>query len=467
MRRRSKISAVIFGLLLLCVGAWLGLGMANLVFFKPLNDYTRDTMAGIGLPITNHGQERIDRLLATLKFNQTNNLAPEVVATVLEPSVVQIIRHSGFGGQASGVIVDEDGTILTNYHVVAEDAEVSVKISDGRNFKARVLGGDSRTDLAVIRLIPANEPGGKIQNLVAAKLGDSDKMLKAEKVLAFGAPYGLSQTVTEGIISAKERTNVGIADYEDFLQTDAAINPGNSGGPLVNLRGEVIGINTAIVSRTGAYTGVGFAIPINMARDIMKKLIEHGEVVRGYFGIKIAEVSGRGALVRNVTPGSPAAKAGLAENDLIVEYDGTPLDSMAQFRNYVAMAEIGSTVTLKYYRGKKKMTADVVIEREPPIGVFEDSKLGITVRDLNYAEQRKSPAGVAITNISDDSILKSRIVDVGSIIVRVYDMGRKETHAIRNVSDYEKAVKLMKQGDSWRLTVLTRSGYRILTIEVP
>ncbi len=467
MHRRSAISIVIFGLLFLCVGGWMGLVLANLAFCKPLNDFTRNTMASIGLPITNHGQERIDQLLATLKFNQNNDLAPEIVAELLEPSVVQIRRQAGNGGEASGVIVDNDGTILTNYHVVKEDAEVLVEISDGRNFKARVLGGDPRTDLAVIRLIPINEPGDKIQNLVAAKLGDSDTMLKAEKVLAFGAPYGLSQTVTEGIISAKERTNIGIADYEDFLQTDAAINPGNSGGPLVNLRGEVIGINTAIASRTRTSAGIGFAIPINMARDIMNKLIRDGKVVRGYFGIKITAIKGRGALVRNVTPDSPAAKAGLLRNDLIFEYDGKPLDNVAQFRNHIAMAEIGSTIELKYHRANEEKTASVVIKPEPPIKVSKDSRLVITVRDMNYAEQRKAPMGVVVTNIAGNSILKNHVIGVGAIITGMRDLRNRKSYGLNSVSGYEAVVKLMKPGDTWQLTMLDGTTYRILTIEVP
>lgn len=217
-------------------------------------------------------------------------------------------------GQGTGIIVNEDGYILTNSHVVLGADEVKVKLFDGRTFKAKTVGTDSPTEVGVLKI--------EATKLTAAELGDSDKVGVGEWVLAMGSPFGLEQTVTAGIISAKGRSNLGIAGYEDFLQTDAAINPGNSGGPLVNLNGEVIGINTAIASRSGGSVGIGFAVPINMARTVMDKILKEGRVQRGWLGIAIQEMDGDlaqsfgfedggGLLVSDVSPDGPAGLAGL------------------------------------------------------------------------------------------------------------------------------------------------------------
>ncbi|MEJ2696923.1 MAG: DegQ family serine endoprotease [Candidatus Sulfobium sp.] len=268
----------------------------------------------------------------------------------------------------SGVIVSSDGFILTNNHVVEHADEVAVTLSDNRSFKARIIGTDPKTDVAVIKI---NGRG-----LPAVRWGDSDKLQVGEFVLAIGSPYGLNNTVTMGIISAVGRANVGIADYEDFIQTDAAINPGNSGGPLVNIEGEMIGINTAIFSRSGGYQGIGFAVPSNMAHLVMKQLEKTGKVTRGWLGVTIQELtpelSGKfgadnssGALVGDVMKGSPAERAGIRRGDIITEYDGRKVKDVGSLRNMVAESPVGATVPVMVMRGGKEYRLKVRIAELP------------------------------------------------------------------------------------------------------
>ena len=228
-------------------------------------------------------------------------------------------------GLGTGVIVSDDGHIITNNHVVNDADEVTVKLSDDRTFTAKVVGTDPKTDLAVLKI--------DAKKLRPATLGDSDGVRIGEWVVAAGNPFGLTSSITAGIVSAKGRANIGVADYEDFIQTDAAINPGNSGGPLVNLRGEVVGINTAIFTKSGGYMGIGFAIPVNMAKSIMESLVRDGRVVRGWLGVLIQDLEKGladsfghdgtdGALASDVEPNSPADKAGFERGDIIVRFDG-------------------------------------------------------------------------------------------------------------------------------------------------
>ncbi|MBI5183499.1 MAG: Do family serine endopeptidase [Nitrospinae bacterium] len=268
----------------------------------------------------------------------------------------------------SGVIVSQQGYVLTNNHVVANADKIKVTLADKKEFNAKVVGSDPKTDVAVIKIDDSDLP--------IAKLGDSDKLEVGDWVIAIGTPFGLAQTVTVGIISAKGRANVGIADYEDFLQTDAAINPGNSGGPLVSLDGTVIGINTAIFSQSGGYQGIGFAIPINMAKEVMYELIEKGEVVRGWLGVVIQPVTQeiaehfklkgiQGALIAEATERGPAYKGGLRQGDIILEYNDKEIKDPNQLRNLVAGTPVGKKVKILVFRFGSNEEFEVGIEEEP------------------------------------------------------------------------------------------------------
>ena len=273
------------------------------------------------------------------------------------------MRQTSLG---SGVIVTPDGVILTNNHVVEKASTIRIKLSDGREFDGKLLGADPRTDVAVLRLV------GKVSDLRPLPMADSDKVRLGEQVLAIGSPFGMSQTVTMGIVSAKGRADVGIADYEDFIQTDAAINPGNSGGALINLRGELIGLNTAILTHgSGGNQGVGFAIPSNMLRPITNTLLAGGKVSRGWLGVAIQDLDSNlhqalsvtepGVLVSEVEPQSPAEKAGLKRGDVILRVDGHMTDTVGRLRNLVASHAAGAKVSVEAVRDGKKLKLDVTL----------------------------------------------------------------------------------------------------------
>ncbi|MBN2725022.1 MAG: trypsin-like peptidase domain-containing protein [Deltaproteobacteria bacterium] len=265
-------------------------------------------------------------------------------------------RRRGSSSLGSGVIVSRDGIILTNNHVVANSQIIFVKLHDGRKFRAKIVGNDPRTDVAVIKLqSPPND-------LSPLPIGESASMRLGEVVLAIGNPFGLGGSVTMGIISAKGRANIGIVEYEDFIQTDAAINPGNSGGALINLKGELIGINTAILSKTGGYQGIGFAIPSEMAGKIMKHLVKNGHFTRSYLGVVIKDAdeglssrgnSSQGALVVEVGPDTPARKAGLLPGDVIISFDGKSVKNSGKLKNMVAMYPVKKPVEMKVSRKGK------------------------------------------------------------------------------------------------------------------
>ncbi|MGA8549914.1 MAG: Do family serine endopeptidase [Stellaceae bacterium] len=267
----------------------------------------------------------------------------------------------------SGVIVDAaQGYVLTNNHVVENATNIEVTTKDNRRFKARLIGRDAATDIAVLQ-IPA-------ENLTAVPFGDSSHLRVGDFVLAVGNPFGLGQTVTSGIVSALGRTGLGIEGYEDFIQTDASINPGNSGGALVDLNGRLIGINTAILAPEGGNVGIGFAVPINMARDVMDQLIRYGEVRRGQIGVAIQDLTPvlaralgttrtEGALIARVVPGSPAERAGLRSSDLVVAVNGAPVHSAADLRTRIGLAAIGDEITLTVDHGGAERTVAVRIGR--------------------------------------------------------------------------------------------------------
>jgi Do/DeqQ family serine protease len=272
-------------------------------------------------------------------------------------------RQPGLG---SGVIIDKRGYVLTNFHVIRGADAVTVRLSSKQEYRGRTVGADSKTDLAVVRFDPDRE-------LTVATLGNSDVLRVGEWAIAIGNPFGLDQTVTVGVVSATGRADVGISSYENFIQTDASINPGNSGGPLVNLRGEVIGINTAIVA-TGQ--GIGFAIPANMARRITAQLIDRGKVTRGWVGVsmqpitpELAQALGlpntNGAVVARVASGSPAAAADLRQNDVIVGFEGTPVEDYHHLQRLAADAEVGKAVKLEIIRDRARRTVTLKIAEAP------------------------------------------------------------------------------------------------------
>jgi Do/DeqQ family serine protease len=272
--------------------------------------------------------------------------------------------------KGSGVIVSGTGRILTNAHVVKGASEITVTLHDGSDFEAKVVGADPKADLAVLQL------QGTLPKLKPLTFGDSNALRLGEVVLAVGDPFGVGKSVTMGIVSAKGRSGMNIEDYEDFIQTDAAINPGNSGGALVNLRGELVGINTAIASPNRGYAGIGFAIPTNMARPIMEMLIKDGKVSRGYLGVNIATVTtqlaknqklpaSRGAVIAGVQPGSPAHKAGLSDGDVIISIDGSEIRSSDVLKNTIAMRKPGSTIELGVVRANGTSTVKVKLAQLP------------------------------------------------------------------------------------------------------
>ena len=355
-------------------------------------------------------------------------------------------------GQGSGFIISKDGYILTNNHVVGDADTITVKLSDGRQFKARRIGGDEKSDVAVIK-IDGN-------NLPILPLGNSDELEVGEWVIAIGNPFGLAETLTFGIVSAKGRNTVGINDYEDFIQTDAAINPGNSGGPLINLEGQAVGINSAIFSSTGGSVGIGFAIPINMARSIKDQLLRDGKVTRGQLGVIIGELTPeladyfgtsnlKGVLVSEVMKGSPAERAGLEAGDIILKINNLEVEGIGQLRNTIAMITPGTKVELLIYRnGKEKPVTVSIAELSDTIvqtsaseaGASElPSKLGLTVEDLTVETRRyyglQPGEGVVVSNVAPESRAFEAGIRQGTMIISV------NRQKVGSVQEFGKALK--------------------------
>ena len=385
-------------------------------------------------------------------------------------------------GSGSGVIIDPSGVILTANHVVAGNGKVTVKLHDGREFVASEVKTDPNTDIAVIKIKTSD-------SLPVAKLGNSDELQIGDWVLALGQPFGLEKTVTAGIISAKGR-DIGIMNHEEFLQTDAAINPGNSGGPLINLQGEVVGVNTAISSMSGGFQGVGFAVPVNVAKWVSDQLLDSGSVRRAYLGVGIQPVdialaeqlglgTPGGALVTEVQPDSPAAQAGVKRQDVIVEFAGSPVNSHRQLSAVVGRSAIGSKQPMVVMRDGKHVTLEVTVRQQPenygvrtsredepqseaPQGKDFD-KLGLEVAPLtkDVADQigLKSTEGVVIVAVAENSPAELAGLRPQMAIVQV---GRQN---VKSIEEFAAAVAKADLAKGVLMLVRTEEGSRYLVVK--
>lgn len=382
-------------------------------------------------------------------------------------------------GQGSGFVFAAEGGapagksyIMTNNHVVENADRILVQFDNGREYVARVTGRDPLSDVAVVEIDRGDLP--------ALSLGDSNQLEVGEWVLAIGNPFGLNHTLTAGVVSAKGRNALGIKDYEDFIQTDAAINPGNSGGPLVNLNGKVVGMNTAIFSRSGGYMGVGFAIPINQARAIADQLITHGAVTRGFLGVVIQELTpelaksfdieaGQGILVAQVSEDSPAEKAGLQQGDIITRYQDLPVRNVGGFRNRVAMTEPGSKQQLTVIRDDQTHNLTVTIGKLEEQAAVPEQAPSQSLQTLGLAVQSLTPeiaqslgieetGGVVVTAVNPGSAAALSGITTGTVILKV------NREAVENAEEFKRAVDqarsagqvllLVSQGGSQRFVVL-------------
>jgi serine protease Do len=376
--------------------------------------------------------------------------------------------------QGSGFIVSDDGYILTNNHLVGDAENIRVQLSDNKEFKAKVIGADADSDVALVK-IDAND-------LPHLELADSDALEVGEWVLAIGNPFGLSHTVTAGIVSAKGRSGVGISTYEDFIQTDAAINPGNSGGPLLNLDGKVVGINTAIISRSGGNMGIGLAIPINMAKTVYKQLIAKGKVVRGYLGLSLQDLTpelaqnfgmseSKGAVVTKVLEDSPAEKAGMKFEDVITELDGKALEDSKDLMNRVAELSPGTKVNLTVVRQGKKETVAVELGERPSSDEMNEQgqatiyDLGFDVKDLTdeLADRLgyEDITGVVVVEVRRDSEAYRKGIEPGMVIMKVGHVD------VTNTKEYNREIRKLKKGDTVVLLVTDGQQRRFITLEIP
>ena len=379
-------------------------------------------------------------------------------------------------GMGSGSIVRSDGYILTNHHVVGEADKITVQLYDGNELDAKLIGTDPESDISVIKIEGTDMP--------VLPMGDSNEILVGESVIAVGNPFGLSQTVTFGIVSAKGRTGIGITEYEDFIQTDAAINPGNSGGPLINLEGKIVGVNTAIFTRSGGYQGIGFAVPINMARRIMEDLINDGRVSRGWLGVGIQDVTPelvkafrledtKGTLITGVMPGTPAEKAGLQKGDVVLRLNGGVVENSNDLRNQIADARADARVDLDLVRDGAAMRLTVTLDERPrqpgrmdmaPEPVAPTPALGFSVQELTpeMADRlgyEDVQGGVVITEVEPDSAASEAGLRAGMMVV---EMDRKN---INSLADFGRIASSLSLQDGVLLLVRTPQGSQYIFLQ--
>ena len=383
--------------------------------------------------------------------------------------------HRG-GGQGSGVIVSPDGYVLTNNHVIDGAREVTVTLPDKREFQGKIVGTDPKTDLAVVKIDG--------QNLPSVAWGDASKLQVGEYVLAVGNPFGLNSTVTLGIVSALGRGRMGITQYEDFIQTDAAINPGNSGGALVNTRGELVGINTAIFSQNGGYQGVGFAVPTSMSKPIYESLIKTGKVVRGYLGIGIQDLNhdlaksfgikdSKGALVSDVKEDGPADQGGLKQGDVITSYQGSPVEDAVALQRMVTSTSVGSKVPVKIMRDghEKELTItigeqhDTTKTAKAEAGEKDYAFAGVAVQDLDKDTAKElgmkgKAQGVVVTSVEPDSGADKAGLMPGDVIREI------NRQPVKSVKEFEKVSSAVKKGDNVLILINRRGNALFLSAKV-
>lgn len=370
-------------------------------------------------------------------------------------------QGSGFVFAVKDTLLSDKTYILTNNHLVQNADKIHITLQDKREFTAKIVGVDPKSDVALLEINTSKLP--------ALTLGDSSTLQVGEWVIAIGNPFGLSHTLTVGVVSATGRTSLGISDYEDFIQTDAAINPGNSGGPLVNLNGEVVGMNTAIFSRSGGYMGIGFAIPINLAKSIGEQLMKSGEVSRGYLGLVVQELSDAlaksfglqqsdGILISQVIEGSPAEEAGLQQGDVIISYEGKPVNTVGRFRNLIALSSPKSRKQVSILRDGKRMDFTVEIERLVNEGKALTSsykasqELGLTIKTItpNLAKQYDITPGVGVlvSSVEPGSVAALAGIEPGTLILQV------DRKPVNNAEEFASAINKSIQDKSLLLLLL-------------
>ena len=344
----------------------------------------------------------------------------------------------------SGVIISKDGYIVTNYHVISAATKITVKTHDGKVYTAKLIGSDPKTDLAVIKI--------DAKNLKPITFTDSSKIEVGDIALAIGNPFGLRESVTAGIISALNRTSIGLNDYENFIQTDAAINPGNSGGALVDLKGRLIGINSAIISRSGGNNGIGFAIPSNMVRFVVTSLITKGKVVRGYLGVRISNIDAskaklygidHGVLINQVEPNTAASKAGLKAGDIIVAVDGENVKNAGELRDKIAFKGAGSEVNLKVYRNGKYITLKATLQ------ALKTKEQQITdIKTLKGVTLKESQNKVVVSNIDPHSYAAMMGLKKGDVILRIKTIKTGKWVPVNSIDGLKNLLKGLDKGDS-------------------
>lgn len=364
----------------------------------------------------------------------------------------------------SGFLVSADGYIVTNHHVIKDASEITVILNDDREYSAVVKGVDPRTDLALVKI--------EEKNLSHLLFGDSDKLRVGEWVAATGNPFGMEATLTVGVVSAKGRQDIGIASYEDFIQTDAAINPGNSGGPLLNLQGEVIGVNTAILSRSGGYMGIGLSIPSKMAKHVIDQLMANGGVKRAYLGVILQPIDKdlstalnldkqEGILISEVVKDSPASKAGLENGDIITQYNDKPVKNVAKFRNEIAMLSPGTKINLQILRNSKKKTISATLGDQSDSEIISTEmiqKIGLQIENLSPEMATKlgyasDTEGVLISNVKPGSPAAKAGIRP-SFVITGMAFSQSSQKRVKNITDLEEALKDL--GDKKHIILIVR-----------